>query len=87
VLRAGQKAVVPPGVAHRVVGSSAGLARALPVALPSGFAHLIKTLDVVAEAGSKPAGGPSLVKAARAMAAAGDEVLGVPGVLMGVAKR
>nr|GFD59494.1 hypothetical protein [Tanacetum cinerariifolium] len=47
---------------------------------------LIRTLGVVAEAGSKPASAPGLLKAARAMAAAGDEVLGVPGFLMGVAK-
>jgi mannose-6-phosphate isomerase-like protein (cupin superfamily) len=86
VLRAGQKAVVPPGVAHRVVSSSAGPARALTIASPSGFARLIKTLGVVAEVGSKPAGAPSLIKAAQAMAAAGDKVLGVPGLLMGVAK-
>jgi mannose-6-phosphate isomerase-like protein (cupin superfamily) len=80
------QATVPPGVAHRVVGSSAGPARALTIASPSGFAGLIKTLGVVAEVGSKPAGAPSLVKAAQAMAAAGDEVLGVPGLLMGVAR-
>jgi hypothetical protein len=41
---------------------------------------------VPAKAGSKPAGAPGLVKAARAMAEVGDEVLGVPGLLMGVAK-
>ncbi|OUJ74996.1 cupin domain-containing protein [Hymenobacter crusticola] len=86
VLRAGEKAVVPPGVAHRVVGFSAGTARALTIASPSGFARLIKTLGVSAEVGSKPAGAPSLIKAAQAMAAVGDEVLGVPGFLMGVAK-
>jgi mannose-6-phosphate isomerase-like protein (cupin superfamily) len=86
VLRAGEKAVVPRGVAHQVAGSGAGTARALTVASPSGFAHLIKTIGVPAKAGSKPAGAPGLVKAARAMAEVGDEVLGVPGFLMGVAK-
>ena len=85
-LRAGERAVVPPGVVHRVVGAGASPARALTIASPSGFAHLIKTLGVPAEAGSKPAGAPGLLKAARAMAAAGDEVLGMPGLLMGVAK-
>jgi mannose-6-phosphate isomerase-like protein (cupin superfamily) len=86
VLRAGEKVVVPPGVAHRVVSSSAGTARALTIASPSGFARLIKTLGVPAEVGSKPASAPSLIKAAQAMAAVGDEVLGVPGFVMRVAK-
>jgi mannose-6-phosphate isomerase-like protein (cupin superfamily) len=86
VLRAGEKAVVPRGVAHRVTGSRASTARALTIASPSGFAQLVKTLGVPAEVGSKPAGAPNLVKAAQAMAAIGDEVLGMPGILMGVAK-
>jgi mannose-6-phosphate isomerase-like protein (cupin superfamily) len=86
VLRTGEKAMVPPGVAHRVVGSSASTARSLTIASPSGFARLIKTLGVPAKVGSKPAGIPGLVKAAQAMAAVGDKVLGVPGFLMGVAK-
>jgi mannose-6-phosphate isomerase-like protein (cupin superfamily) len=86
VLRAGEKAVVPRGVAHRVVGSAASTTHALTIASPSCLAHLIKILGVPAAVGSKPAGAPGLTKAAQAMAAAGDEVFGVPGFLMGVAK-
>nr|GFB02494.1 hypothetical protein [Tanacetum cinerariifolium] len=77
VLRAGEKAVIPPGVAHRVVGAAAGTSRALTIASPSGFAHLIKTLGVPVAMSTTPARAPGLLKAARAMAAVGDEVLGV----------
>lgn len=86
VLRAGENALIPAGIAHRVVGSSAGPARALTVASPSGFARLIRTLGAPAVVGSKPAGAPNLIKAALALAEGGDEMLGVMGVLMSVAR-
>lgn len=80
VLGPGQSHFIPQGMVHSVAATSAGPARGLVVASPSGFAHLTEAVGTPSDAGgTPPTSGPDMEAFLRVSAAMGDENLAPPG--------
>jgi mannose-6-phosphate isomerase-like protein (cupin superfamily) len=76
VLTAGQNWLIPKGVGHCISNSAAEVTNSLVLTSPSGFAQLVRTTGIFAEAGSlPPAVRPNLFVLAQAAAEVGDELL------------
>ncbi len=85
VLRAGDTATVPVGVAHVIAATGGGPARRLVITSPGGFARLIRTMGTpVAGSDTPPQLAPGdIERIVRASAEIGDEIVGPPGSLPG----
>jgi hypothetical protein len=76
VLTTGQSWLILWGVSHCVIDLGTGIANSLVLASLSGFAQLIRSIGIFAEAGSlPPAIRPNLFVLAQAAADVGDELL------------
>jgi len=76
VLPAGQSWLIPKGVGHYINNTGAEVATSLVLSSPSGFAQLVRSTGIFAEAGSlPPAIKPNFFVLAQAAAEVGDELL------------
>jgi quercetin dioxygenase-like cupin family protein len=83
VLHPGDTFTIPAGTAHAVAITSAGPARGLVIAAPSGFARLIMGAGTPDTGGAPPAGPPDPALFDRICAEVGDQILGPPGARPG----
>jgi|SRR5271168_5106132 len=81
LLPAGQSIVIPIGVPHAIAASGDPPAKALTIASPSAFAHLIAAVGTPSELGAAP---PDLELLQRVMMEVGDEILQPPVIPAGV---
>ncbi|GAB2697080.1 hypothetical protein GCM10027037_21330 [Mucilaginibacter koreensis] len=80
-LNAGESHFIPKNVPHAIVNSSDSKPfKALAIASPSGFAHLIESVGIIADENSdQPALNHNMQLAGQVMAELGDTILGPPG--------
>jgi mannose-6-phosphate isomerase-like protein (cupin superfamily) len=86
VLSPGQSHFIPQGMVHSVAATSAGPARGLVVASPSGFARLIEAVGIPSDgSGITPASSPDMDAFMQVSTEIGDENLAPPGAPIPVA--